>query len=69
MTKIKTPTRTQVFTEIRSRIITLEYLPGAAISETELAQQLNTSRTPVREALVLLNNDNLIEVFPAAALL
>ncbi|MDR6939059.1 GntR family transcriptional regulator [Arcanobacterium hippocoleae] len=64
MIKKQPPTRAQVFEEIRSRIITLEYLPGAAISETELAQQLNVSRTPIREALVLLNKDQLIEVFP-----
>ena len=57
-------TRELVFREIRSRIINLTYLPGSIISETELANQLQVSRTPVREALVLLNQHGLVEVFP-----
>ncbi|MFC5370434.1 GntR family transcriptional regulator [Arcanobacterium bovis] len=62
--KQTTSTRESVYQEIRTRIINLTFLPGMALSETELAAQLNVSRTPVREALVLLDKDGLIEVFP-----
>ncbi|WP_338022250.1 GntR family transcriptional regulator [Arcanobacterium pluranimalium] len=62
--KNTTSTRESVYQEIRTRIINLTFLPGMALSETELATQLNVSRTPVREALVLLDKDGLIEVFP-----
>ena len=38
--------------------------PGECISEVELGNQLNVSRTPVREAIVRLSEEKLIDVFP-----
>ncbi len=49
---------------IRRRIISLELSPGEAVSENELALELGVSRTPVREALILLREEGLIQVFP-----
>lgn len=56
--------RHRVFDYVRSQIIGLEFAPGTAISENELAATLGVSRTPVRDALLLLAEEGLVEVFP-----
>jgi len=40
---------------------------GEKVSETELAKKLGVSRTPVREALRLLNNEGYIKLMPNAS--
>jgi GntR family transcriptional regulator, rspAB operon transcriptional repressor len=57
-------TRTHVYNVIRRAIISLELAPGQALSENELATRYAVSRTPVREALIRLADDGLIEVVP-----
>jgi len=42
----------------------LELKPGQVISEMELAQVLHISRTPIREVLTKLSEENLVEVVP-----
>jgi len=49
---------------IRSKIITLELAPGIPISEASLMTQLKFGRTPIREALRLLANEKLVDVYP-----
>ncbi len=49
---------------LKSNIMSLELRPGQKISESELVQQLNISRTPIREILIRLGEENLIEVNP-----
>lgn len=56
--------RFRVLEELRSRIVSLELPPGTPISENELATRLGVSRTPIREALLLLAEEGLVEVFP-----
>ena len=53
-----------VFTELRRRVITLELAPGALLSENELASELGISRTPIRDALMLLSQEGLVQIFP-----
>lgn len=60
----KPSAREVVYRKLRNRIITLELPPGAPLSENELAAELSVSRTPVREALLLLTEDELVQVFP-----
>ena len=55
--------RRAVYDEIRRRVLTLELPPGAALSENELAGALGVSRTPVRESLLLLSQEGLVQVF------
>ncbi|NHD17596.1 MULTISPECIES: GntR family transcriptional regulator [Actinopolyspora] len=50
--------------EVRRRILDLTLEPGSGIAENELAAELSVSRTPVREALILLANDGLVEIYP-----
>ncbi len=49
---------------LRQRIVGLEYPPGQPLSETDLAGGLGVSRTPVRESLILLADEGLVEVVP-----
>lgn len=52
--------RRKAYETIRNMIIEQEIKPGSPIWETELAKQLNMSRTPVREALQRLRSDGLL---------
>lgn len=45
-------------------IIYLKLMPGTPLSDKELAAQLSISRTPIREALVLLEDMGFIDVYP-----
>ena len=49
---------------IRRRILDNVWPPGHRALEQEVALELGMSRTPVREALVRLQNDGLVEVVP-----
>ena len=49
---------------VRSRIITMELKPGDPLNDRELAEELGISRTPMREALILLNNAHMVAIKP-----
>ncbi|NIX77027.1 GntR family transcriptional regulator [Microvirga terricola] len=49
---------------IRHDIVTLKFRPGERLSENELSLRFGTSRAPVREALIRLVEEGLIEVLP-----
>jgi len=52
------------YRELRGCILDNRLLPGEQFSEVELATMLKMSRTPVREAMLRLANDGLVEVRP-----
>ncbi len=52
--------------ELRRAILAMEIVPGAALVEKELTARFGTSRTPVREALIRLKEEGLVEIFPQA---
>jgi DNA-binding GntR family transcriptional regulator len=54
----------RAYLAIRGLIVSLELPPGAVIDERELMQRLGLGRTPVREALRRLAQEQLVEVFP-----
>ncbi|MDY5585430.1 MAG: GntR family transcriptional regulator [Arcanobacterium sp.] len=56
--------RSLVYEHLRNQIIGLYYRPGSAISENEIAKQLDVSRTPGREALVLLAEEDFVQIVP-----
>lgn len=56
--------RHSIYLKLRQMVLTLELPPGAALSENELAAALGVSRTPVRESLILLAQEGLVQVFP-----
>jgi len=57
-------TRVEVYDTLRASIVSLERTPGQRLSEAELARDLGVSRTPVREAIIQLRTDGLVEVTP-----
>ncbi|GAB3282201.1 GntR family transcriptional regulator [Kineosporia babensis] len=56
--------RQAVYDSLRRRILGLELAPGTALSENDLAAELGVSRTPVRESMILLSEEGLVQVFP-----
>jgi DNA-binding GntR family transcriptional regulator len=59
------PTDTQrAYDLIKDRIITTQMPPGSVIQETELMADLSIGRTPIREALKLLEAEKLVSVAP-----
>ena len=51
-----------VYEELRREILTLALEPGTPLDETALSQRFGMSRSPVREALVRLSADGLVEM-------
>lgn len=49
------------YKEIKNRIIFFEVKPGEKLFETEIANELKISRTPVREALLMLEHERLLK--------
>lgn len=49
---------------IRRKILDAEWAPGASVLEGAIALELGLSRTPVREALVRLEKEGLVEIVP-----
>jgi DNA-binding GntR family transcriptional regulator len=54
----------KAYQEIKDRIITVTLRPGSVIDEAALMANLGLGRTPIREALKLLQAENLIIVTP-----
>ena len=50
----------QVYETLRDDILWLRLAPGSAIDEVTLAKRFDISRTPIREALMLLAGDGLV---------
>ena len=53
-----------VYTILKNGIMSLQLPPGTVISTQEMATRLNVSRTPVREAFIRLQEENLVDMFP-----
>jgi DNA-binding GntR family transcriptional regulator len=58
------PARDRAYHDLRYRILTGRLAPGTTLLETELAALLSLSRTPVREAVIKLEEEGLVEVRP-----
>lgn len=54
----------QIYEYLRRAIVRLEMEPGAPISEKDICARFDISRTPVREALQRLAEEDLVDIFP-----
>ena len=54
----------EVAVRLRQRIVEGQLAPGAKLNERELAELLNVSRTPLREAIRMLAAEGLVELLP-----
>lgn len=57
----------QVFEALRKLIIGLELPPGMVLPRAELAEHYGLSQTPIRDALMRLAEDGLVEIYPQHA--
>ncbi len=57
----------QVFEQLRKLITSLALPPGSPLSRNALAEQFGVSSTPIRDALMRLEEEGLVEVFPQYA--
>ena len=63
MKKNNSPSATErVYTALKENIFQFALLPGTRLSENDVAAQMGVSRTPVREALTRLENEELVEM-------
>lgn len=53
-----------IYYEVRSRIVSLDMLPGEVLSENTLAAQQSVSRAPVRDAITRLAEEGYVVVYP-----
>ena len=51
---------------LKENIMSLELKPGELLSESDLSEKLSISRTPIREVIMKLKGEHLIEVKPQA---
>jgi DNA-binding GntR family transcriptional regulator len=54
----------RAYRAIKEKIITLELAPGSVVQDAELMQELGIGRTPIREALKLLEAEKLVVTVP-----
>ena len=54
----------QLIERFRDRILSGAYAPGSALRQDTLAAEFGTSKIPVREALVQLQSEGLVDIFP-----
>ena len=53
----------QVFEQLRAMILSLEMAPGTVLSRAELAGLFGLSQTPIRDALIKLGEEGLVDIF------
>ncbi|MFC2947448.1 GntR family transcriptional regulator [Virgibacillus sediminis] len=64
---IRQTAKENAFNQLQKWIIDGTLLPGEKLNDTELANALGVSRTPVRESLQLLEAQGFVEMFPGKA--
>lgn len=62
------PLSEDAYEQLEELIVTMELAPGTLVTEQELAQRVGLGRTPVREAVLRLSAEYLIEIMPRRGL-
>ncbi|GKS86301.1 GntR family transcriptional regulator [Acidovorax sp. SUPP1855] len=57
----------QIFEKLRAAIVSLDLTPGTVLARAELAERFGISQTPVRDALMRLGEEGLVDIFPQHA--
>lgn len=50
--------------KIKTKILSLEYVPGFQLKEVQISKEIGLTRTPVREAFIRLEREGLLKIFP-----
>lgn len=64
MTTLREKSTESVYQQLRAKILGDEFRPGTQLLERDLVSLFGVSRTPVREALVRLQKENLLQIVP-----
>lgn len=57
----------QVFEALRELIVSFQLEPGTVLQRAELAEHFGISQTPIRDALLRLGEEQLVDIFPQHA--
>lgn len=60
----KTTLTEKAYNHLLDSILSCNYMPGQELYEKQLNEILDFGRTPIREALLILKNEDLIDIFP-----
>ncbi|MDI9455874.1 MAG: GntR family transcriptional regulator [Spirochaetota bacterium] len=66
---VKKTLRVQAYDLIKDKIINCVYRPGEMINEERLIEELNLTRTPIRDALGRLEQEGLVQIRPKRGIL
>jgi GntR family transcriptional regulator, rspAB operon transcriptional repressor len=58
----------KIYSDLRTELVSLQRRPGEVISEAKIALSYGVSRTPVREAILKLADEGLVEIFPQSGI-
>src|SRR6202022_4165334 len=58
----------KIYSDLRTELVSLQRPPGEAVSEAAIALSYGVSRTPVREAILRLSDEGLLEIFPQSGI-
>ncbi|WGS23976.1 MULTISPECIES: GntR family transcriptional regulator [unclassified Bradyrhizobium] len=58
----------RIYTDLRAELVSLLRRPGEPILEGQIALSYGVSRTPVREAILRLSDEGLLEIFPQSGI-
>jgi DNA-binding GntR family transcriptional regulator len=58
----------RIHADLRAELVALKRRPGEVVSEAEIALAYGVSRTPVREAILKLSDEGLVEIFPQSGI-
>lgn len=68
-TETKQNLKLQAYSILKEKIVSCEYLPGSMLNEAQLAAELGFSRTPIREAISILEVDGFLHIVPKKGIL
>jgi len=58
----------KIYNDLRVELVSLQRHPGEVISEAQIALSYGVSRTPVREAILKLSDEGLLEIYPQSGI-
>lgn len=64
MSEKKDSLKERAYRIIKDKIIRCEYMPGDFLNEKSLIEEIGASRTPIREALNKIEQENLVKIIP-----
>lgn len=66
---VKQNLKTQAYSILKETIVHCEYAPGSMLNEAQLASELGFSRTPIREAISILEMEGFLHIIPKKGIL